>query len=223
MDSLPRLAIKLVFPVVNRLMLLWLQVPPTAPRTPYIGSLITVCSRTCQNSSSHTYPRSDDLTSYTEIGYLFTRLTFISHQTYICQQCIYMMVNVILHFVFQFFSHPRPQVHASLPLMYCSDRGAEYERLEWVGGGPRPLKQLFLSGLDGGGCGLELLHPRLATGLTALTLPNGWSHIHIPSMYTHPHTHTLTHTHTYTHTHTHLHTHTHSYTHTHPPTQIKRQ
>ncbi len=132
-------------------------------QVPHTELLITVSSPTCRNSSYRTYHRLANLN---------------------------IILILVMTCVFKFFSRPRPQVHASLPLMYCSDRGAEYERLEWVGGGPRPLKQLFLYGLDEEGCGLELLHPRLATGLTALTLPNGWSHIHIPSTYS-LHTYTM--------------------------------
>ena len=52
--------------------------------------------------------------------------------------------------------------------VYCYDRGAEWQRLELLSGGPPRLKQLLLHGRGAG------------QGLDALSPPHGWSHIHIP-------------------------------------------
>ena len=74
---------------------------------------------------------------------------------------------------------------------YCSERVAEYRRLEWLTGGPISLKHLLLHGAsegegggrEEGGEGERLwlgVYPTPPGGLNAVIPHGGWPHIQIP-------------------------------------------
>lgn len=87
-------------------------------------------------------------------------------------------------------SHPlllHPQVQVPWNPLYCSDRSAEFARLEWLTGGPSRLKQLLFHGRREKrrqGTSRAELFPPTPAGVDALCPPNGWSHIYIPGMWT---------------------------------------
>ena len=81
------------------------------------------------------------------------------------------------------------KVHAPWEPLYCSNRRAEYRRLEWLhNSGPPSLKRLLFYGpelkeQDLTKCLISDIYrsPELG-GMAALTLPKGWSHIQIPGI-----------------------------------------
>ena len=81
------------------------------------------------------------------------------------------------------------QVEVPQGPVYCSERVAEYHRLEWLRGGPRTLKHLLLHGAlatekterEKEEERLWLgLFPTPPGGLHAVRPPTGWPHIQIP-------------------------------------------
>ena len=78
-----------------------------------------------------------------------------------------------------------PQVQVPLNPLYCSERGAEYMRLELISGGPRDLRQLLYHGKVESQQQRKRtrppeLYPSSPAGVDAIQPANGWSHIHIP-------------------------------------------
>lgn len=76
--------------------------------------------------------------------------------------------------------------------VYVSERVAEYHRREWLGGGPAPLRHLFLHGA-GGERERERreeewmwlgLYPSPPGGLHAVRPRSGWARIQIPGQLT---------------------------------------